>query len=142
MPLGMSVRLFGASALWAYAFALVLVVGCVKHPGCDHGEVEVSLGHVVEVSPSLADIADGMQVFCVSSTEGYSRCRIEAEACTVRVGSGVTPGRMYLANGVPVDGAIAHEAMHWLLWDAEGACASHLPDCGWDVDLVEAMRVQ
>jgi len=75
-----------------------------------------------------------MQVFCLADTTRM--CLRDVDACTVGVGM---QARMAVRLDVPPRAAIAHEAMHWYLWDVD-PCRSHSPTCGWDPEMVEALQ--
>ena len=116
------------------ALLVALLSACDPHPGCDVAEVEAALARVSERLPEVADIAGRMQVFCLADTTRM--CASDVDACMLGVGM---QARMAVRTDVPVANAIAHEAVHWWLWDVD-PCRSHSPSCGWDAQLVEDLQ--
>jgi len=115
-------------------FALVGLLACDPHPGCDVEAVGDALSRVSERLPAVADIAGRMSVFCMENTS--SMCLRDVDACTIGVG---LQARMAVRKNIPVTAAVAHEAVHWYLWSVD-PCASHDVACGWNPDLVEALK--
>ena len=111
-----------------------LLASCDPHPGCDADQISADLARVADRLPAVADIAGRMSVFCTEDTS--SMCLRDVDACTIGVG---LQARMAVRLDVPAGNAIAHEAVHWYLWDVD-PCASHSPSCGWDPDLVESLQ--
>jgi hypothetical protein len=112
----------------------VELLACDPHPGCDAVQISADLARVADRLPAVADIAGRMSVYCLEDTS--SMCLRDVDACTIGVG---LQARMAVRLDVPVGNAVAHEAVHWHLWDVD-PCASHSPSCGWDPDLVEALQ--
>jgi len=113
--------------------------GCTPHPGCDVDEVEASFARILAVHPQLDAVVSRMEVRCVDDTDRSGRCRRDVDACTVRIGSALSPGRTYVHDRAPLGNALAHEAEHWAQID-RGTCTEHHKKCGWDPYRVEAMQ--
>jgi len=131
------------SLMWAwaisYAVTVLVSLGCARHLGCDVDEVEASFARVLAVHPQLDAVVSRMEVRCVDDTDRSGRCRRDVDACTVRIGSALSPGRTWVHTRVPLGDAIAHEAEHWAQLD-RGDCTDHIKACGWDAQRVEEMQ--
>lgn len=73
-------------------------------------------------------LPDSPTLICTDNTE--IGCRDDVAACTPN------PDRIIVSNKVPIDSALAHEALHLILWERD-PCHSHAESCGWDDTSVE-----
>ena len=128
----------------AYLIGIVVIasVSCDvrdgRRLGCDARAVRTALDCAQAVTPSIAEVADRMTVYCVDDTTRM--CLRDVDACTVGVGSVLVPGRMVSHNRVPVENSIAHEQAHWKQMLSESyssSCPVHSDECGWEPLLVE-----
>ena len=112
--------------------------------GCDYGPRfyeclpseqaagEIALDIVAQQWPDLQPVTERMDVFC------KEKLVYDVDAYTMRIGSAIVRGRMFVRDGVPVGNAVLHEGMHWSTWD-QGGCPKHAKTC-WNDRLLEKMQ--
>lgn len=130
--------------------AALLLASCAPGPrvigNCSPAGLDEALTEACERWPETCEVGQRMDFSCLDGDRiesisycGWGRSPEEAssiDACTMRIGSPVVRGRVYVREGIDVAAAARHEAQHWHLWDDidSNACETHDPACGWVED--------
>lgn len=125
---------------WTTTLTAFFVLSCAGQIDCpDTPAVRHRLAVIGKARPELQQTIYGMDVLCRADLTGV--CGSDSVgACTQSLGRpGVVTGRTYIRLDQPVDTALAHEAVHWLVWDTDQGCPDHDPSC-FDFALVEHLQ--